>query len=102
MKRLEKEFTSKGVSYKEVERVTIGDQDYRLYERDGRAGELTLARIDVKKATVMFSKDVPEREAFPASAEWGTKAWDFSGPYCLAMLAEKPDTLRKRVTNEHI
>ncbi len=35
MKRLEKEFTSKGVTYKELKEELIGGKKYRTYKRDG-------------------------------------------------------------------
>ena len=82
MKVLESSFRKKGVTYEEVMRLAIFDQDWRVYERsiDGVVSGFTVARIKINPASVRTfdGKEVhcEESESFPSSEDWGTLAFD--------------------------
>ena len=77
MRELETEFVNKGMNYREIRRIEIGGKDWRIYNRENREGAFTLAKIEVVPEGEVFGKLVPEREKFPSSESWGTKAFDF-------------------------
>ncbi len=77
MKKLGKEFTSKGMSYNVLYRNTGKDEsDYVLCSvEDG--SHFDVMRVMKKKECFMFGRTVEARETIPSSEQWGTYAFSF-------------------------
>ena len=80
MKELGTDFNRNGFRHHQVAREGM----IALYRRErigGRAEHYEVARIVVRKATEIFGEVIGEREAYPASEDWGVRGWTFLDSY---------------------
>ena len=69
MKQLEKEIHTNGTIYSLVNRSSYK----AIYQ--AKEGQYEVFRIEILPATTLFGNELPEREHYPSSEEFGHIAW---------------------------
>ena len=77
MKTLPLAFDKDHFAYAQIDRSPTA----AIYSQsqDGKVVAYEVVRIRVKAADEVMGRQVPEREVYPSSREWGTYGWTYSG-----------------------